>query len=186
MFEKNRFGKVGEQLHYKFSKDGSVQFLAEEQSSSFIKGDFEWKDAREIVTQIFVETLKQELKEVVAAGIPIPQLKFEGSNKEEFASPNFHFKTNVHAHFPEIPYCTPNTMFVDISFSKWEFRESNVEELKETYKLAPFIKHFPEFQTGKQLFLLEIMVMVAQSITLEKNLKSAKFLKTLKKIVARY
>ena len=77
-------------------------------------------------------------------------------------------------------------MFVDISFSKWEFRESNVEELKETYKLAPFIKHFPEFQTGKQLFLLEIMVMVAQSITLEKNLKSAKFLKTLKKIVARY
>lgn len=127
--------------------------------------DFEWKDAREIVTQIFVETLKQELKEVVAVGIPIPQLKFEDSKGGGFGSPNFHVSSI-------------NTIFVDIALS------SEIEEWKELYSLEPFIHHFPEFQTSKQLFILQIMALIAQAITLEKNLESAKFLKTLKKIVA--
>ena len=184
MFEKNRFGEVGEQLHYKFSKNGSVQFLSEEQSGSPIKEDFEWKDARRIVQQIFAESLTQEvIKELVTNGVSIPQIKFEGSIMVDFCEPNFHFNSNLFIHTPEVPYCIPNTIFVDIAFSKYKFTESNVEELKERFEIESVIKKFPEFQTAKQLFLLEIMVMVARSITLGNN---AKFLKTLKAIVARY
>lgn len=180
MFEKNRFGKVGDELHYKFSKDGSVQFLSEAQSNSFSM-DFEWKDAKQIVQQIFTESLTQEvIQELVANGVPIPQIKFEGSIWVDFCEPNFHFKTNVWKHQPESPYCITNTIFVDISYSKYHFNESNMAELKEESKFA---EKFPQFKTAKQLFLLEIMVMVAQAITLGNN---AKFLKTLKTIVARY
>jgi hypothetical protein len=143
--------------------------------------DFEWKDAKGIVQQIFTESLTQEvIKELVANGVPIPQIKFEGSIWVDFCEPNFHFKSNYYIHQPETPYCINNTIYVDIPSSKRDYTESNMEEVKE---MSEFAEKFPQFQTAKQLFLLKIMVMVARSITLGNN---AKFLKTLKTIVARY
>ena len=181
MFEKNRFGKVGDELHYKFSKDGSIQFLSEAQSSSPFKTNFLWKDAKGIAQQIFTESLTQEvIKELIANGMPLPQIKFEGTICVDFCEPNFHFRSNYYLHQPESPYCINNTIYVDIPYSKQYYTENTIEEARE---ITEFADKFPQFQTAKQLFLLKIMVMVARSITLGNN---AKFLKTLKTIVARY
>jgi predicted ATP-dependent serine protease len=183
MFEKNRFGKVGDKLHYKFKNDGSVVFLVEAQTNTpMLEKEFEWSEATQIIKSIFGEVIASEIKEMLNAGITSPQLTFEGSTEVEFCNPEFHFKSNVRVHEPNAPYCINNTIYVDIEFSKFMFTENNLEELKQR---EPLLAQFPQFKTAKQIFLFEIMVFIAEAITLAKP-NSRKFMKALNSIVSRY
>ena len=181
VFEKNRFGQVGEKLGYAFKTDGAVEFLESEKTQKSLLKGFEWHEAKEIIQTIFTQTLEAELKEIVKSGNPIPQIKFEGDLDAEFSSPNFHFGFNTWTHSPEAPYFLNNTVYVDIEDSKRKFADSNIEKLLK----QPLVEKYPQFKTAKSLFLLDVMSCIACGITCSTD-SNKKTLKVLDKMISKF
>jgi len=179
VFEKNRFGQVGQPLSYKFAENGSVQFFHGTQSSNgILTQDFAWFKAQETIQDLFADIIASEIKTMVKRGIKIPQLKFDGNNSVETADPNFHPEMNIWIHSTE--EALNSTVFISIEESRKRFNEVRINQL--TQQFGQHIDRFPQFKKITDLFFLEFFILMAQAITGSQK-ESQTFFKTLERII---
>lgn len=180
-FEKNRFGSVGEYVGYFFNKDGSLNFVSvEDLKPRFIDQEFGWYKAQKLIEDIYVSVITSELKNMIKANVRVPIVKFDGTNKVDYADQDFHMNVNSWMHFPAEPYFIQNTVFIDLEFSKNRFTEENLDTLKK--KFAVFIDRYPQFEKPSDLFILQFLILITQGI-LQHGEHDEKFWKTLDRIV---
>jgi len=166
MFEKNRFGKVGEMLSYKFTDDGGVQFMqGGVKHNSVLSQDFTWFKADDMVRDLFSTILKDELDGILKRGGSIPQLVL-GSNFED-------------RYFLYVDHAS-NSLYINTTYCRRFFTEDHSKDLQERFR--EFTDRYPVFQKPHEFFYLAVI-----SITLYGVLNSSEhtklFWKTMDKIV---
>lgn len=183
-FEKNRFGQVGKLVAYKFSPNGSLEFMeVNEFMPHYIDAEFSWLDAEAITEDIYKSVLMSELNTILKNEIPIPNLKFKGSKKEPYHSVNYHTNVNSWMHFPEEPYFIYNTVYIDLEYSKKRYTEENLDNLKS--KFSMYLDRYPQFKKPTDFYILQLLILLCFGLLLSQE-QNDKFWKTLDRLVANH
>lgn len=179
VFEKNRFGQVGQPISYRFAENGSISFVPFSQNGhGLLTKDFAWHKAQETLQELFADILAQELKQMIKRGIRTPHLKFDGNSTTQESDPNFHPEMNIWMHNPE--YFINSTVFISIEESRRRFTEVRTEQLRK--QLERYIDRFPQFKKVTDLFFLEFFVLMTKAI-LGTEKESQTFFNTLERII---
>lgn len=179
VFEKNRFGQVGQPISYKFAENGSISFVPFSQNGhGLLTKEFAWHKAQETLQELFADILAQELKQMIKRGVRTPHLKFDGNSTAQESDPNFHPEMNIWMHNPE--YFINNTVFISIEDSRRRFTEVRTEQLRK--QLERYVDHFPQFKKVTDLFFLEFFVLMTKAV-LGTEKESQTFFKTLERII---
>ena len=179
VFEKNRFGQVGQPISYKFAENGSISFVPFSQNANkLLTKEFAWFKAQETLQDLFADILAQEVKQMVKRGVRIPQLKFDGTDKVNTTDETFHTMINMWVHSPK--ESIQSTVFISMDDSRKRFTEVRIDQLRK--QLGRYIDRFPQFKTVTDIFILEFFVLLAHAVIgTEKEEKT--FFKTLERII---
>jgi KaiC/GvpD/RAD55 family RecA-like ATPase len=179
VFEKNRFGKVGQPISYKFADNGSITFVPFSQNANnLLTKEFAWFKAQETLQDLFADILAQEVKQMIKRGVRIPQLKFDGTNKVDTTNETFHPMINMWVHSPK--ESIQSTVFISMDDSRKRFTEVRIDQLRK--QLGRYIDRFPQFKTVTDVLFLEFFVLMAQAV-LGTDKEEKTFFKTLERII---
>jgi KaiC/GvpD/RAD55 family RecA-like ATPase len=179
VFEKNRFGKVGQPISYKFADNGSITFVPFSQNANnLLTKEFAWFKAQETLQDLFADILAQEVKHMIKRGVRIPQLKFDGTNKVDTTNETFHPMINMWVHSPK--ESIQSTVFISMDDSRKRFTEVRIDQLRK--QLGRYIDRFPQFKTVTDVLFLEFFVLMTQAV-LGTDKEEKTFFKTLERII---
>jgi hypothetical protein len=179
VFEKNRFGQVGQPISYKFAENGSITFVPFSQNAnSLLTKEFAWFKAQETLQELFADILAAEVKQMIKRGVRIPQLKFDGTFKVDTSDETFHPMINIWTHSPK--ESIQSTVFISMDDSRRRFTEVRLDHLRK--QLGQYIDRFPQFKTVTDLFYLEFFVLMTQAV-LGTEKEDKNFFKTLERII---
>ena len=179
VFEKNRFGKVGQPISYKFADNGSITFVPFSQNANnLLTKEFAWFKAQETLQYLFADILAQEVKHMIKRGVRIPQLKFDGTNKVDTTNETFHPMINMWVHSPK--ESIQSTVFISMDDSRKRFTEVRIDQLRK--QLGRYIDRFPQFKTVTDVLFLEFFVLMTQAV-LGTDKEEKTFFKTLERII---
>lgn len=179
VFEKNRFGQVGQPISYKFAENGAISFVPFSQNAnSLLTKEFAWFKAQETLQDLFADILAQEVKQMIKRGVRIPQLKFDGTYTQDTSDESFHPTINIWIHSPK--ESIQSTVFISMDYSRRCFTEVRLDHLRK--ELGQYIDRFPQFKTVTDLLFLEFFVLMTQAVLGTKK-EDKTFFKTLERII---
>lgn len=163
VYKKNRTGKVGITLPYKFDDEGRITFISDETKEINPLSEFAWYKAKETIELAFATIIKDEHKLIQKSVMPRLKITSNRSgNKHLPESDKDYHPGNNGFKFISDDGIIINTIFIDTEWSRNTYNSVNIDEIKQ--ELSPYLNRYPTFERPHELFYLTFLIYMAFSL----------------------